>query len=95
MISAFILRYRSILLILFLTIVFPAGNALTLLSPNGGENLSTSTTQLIQWRVAARITNFVKLYFLSNVLVLHLVIPDIVHYRYQVSARLNPWHLPI
>ena len=66
MISAFILRYRSILLILFFTIVFPAGNALTLLSPNGGENLSTSTTQLIQWRGSASKTNFVKIYFSSD-----------------------------
>ena len=66
MISVFKLRYKWVLFSLFFSILFPAGNSLTLLSPNGGEILSTSTTQLIQWRGSANKANFVKIFFSTN-----------------------------
>ena len=66
MVSVFKLRYKWILFLLFSSMIFPAGNSLTVLSPNGGEVLSTSTTQLIQWRGSASKTNFVKIFFSTN-----------------------------
>ncbi len=66
MISQFMLRYKSLFLILLLSFVFSKKNTLTLLSPNGGEVLSTSTTLQIQWRGTADKSNFVRIFFSTD-----------------------------
>ena len=60
------LRYKSLFLILLVSFIFSKKNTLTLLSPNGGEVLSTSTTLQIQWRGTANKANFVRIFFSTD-----------------------------
>ena len=66
MVFVFISRYKFVAFFLLFSSLFSAGNTITVLSPNGGEILSTSTTTLIQWRGSANKSNFVKIFFSTN-----------------------------